>query len=141
MTVRGRIRGVSERSGIYLTGRPQQLVACDDGLVLIPASALSTPLSGPLAGSVLERRIATQVDGQDVTAGDLGASQKRARTVLWDAVESALLEVGYPGRRLTLVTHDRRLQHKYGKLESDAFLAPLLCAALGGGFRDTRPEQ
>ena len=141
MSVRGRIRGVSERSGVFVTGRPQQLVACDDGLVLIPASAMSAPLTGPLAGAVLERRIQAVSDGQDLTAADLGASQNRARAALWGAVESARLETRYPGRRLTLVVDGRRLQHKYGKLEPDGFLSPLLAEALGGRFFDERGDR
>lgn len=141
MALRGRIRGVSERSGVFLTGRPQQLIACDDGLVLIPASGMSAPLGGPLAGTVLERRLAAETGGADLTAADLAASQKRARIVLWDDVRSALLESRYPGRRLTLVLEDHRYQHKYGKLEPDDFLAPLLTFTLAARFRDARSEQ
>ena len=141
MALRGRIRGVSERSGVFITGRPQQLIACDDGLVLIPASAISAPLGGPLAGSVLELRIRTASQGLDLTAADLGASQARARMALWGAVEAALLEARYPGRRLTLVMSGRRLQHKYGKLEDDGFLAPLMGEALGGRFVDQRGDR
>ena len=141
MGLRGRIRGVSERSGMFLTGRPQQLIACDDGLVLIPASGMAVPLGGPLAGTVLDRRLASETGGADLTARDLGASQKRARTVLWEDVESVLLESRYPGRRLTLVLAGHRYQHKYGALAHDDFLAPLLAAALAARFRDARREQ
>lgn len=141
MALRGRIRGVSERSGVFITGRPQQLVGCDDGLVLIPAAAISAPLGGPLAGSVLELRIRSVSEGSDLTAADLGASQVRARTARWDAVETALLEARYPGRRLSLVVNGRRLQHKYGKLEADGFLVPLLAGALHGRFVDQRGDR
>ncbi len=140
MAVRGRIRGVSERSGIFLTGRPQQLIACDDGLVLIPTSAMAAPLGGPLAGWALERRLASETGG-DLTATQIGDSQKRARTVRWDEVESALVENRYPGRRLTLVLPDHRYQHKYGKLEPDQFLTALLCGTLSARFRDARSSN
>jgi hypothetical protein len=76
-----------------------------------------------------------------VSAADLGASVQRARTVLWGDVESATLEARYPGRRLTLVTRTGRLEHKYGKLEDEAFLAPLLAVTLGGRFQDNRAEN
>lgn len=141
MALRGRIRGVSERSGVFLTGRPQQLIACDDGLVLIPASGMAAPLGGPLAGSVLERRLTAETGGADLTATDLAASQKRACRVLWDEVESALLESRYPGRRLTLVLGERRYQHKYGRLEPDGFLGPLLESTLSTRFEDARKVQ
>jgi len=96
--------------------------------------------SGPLAGTVLERRLASETGGADLTAEDLAASQKRARGVQWDLVESALLETGYPGRRLTLVLRDHRYQHKYGKLEPDDFLGPLLASTLAARFRDARAK-
>lgn len=141
MAVLGRIRGVSERTGIFLTGRPQQLIACDDGLVLIPVSGAAAPLGGPLAGTLLEQRVAAQTGGADLTAADLAASQRRARLVLWDTVESAVLESRFPGRRLTLVLPDHRYQHKYGKLAPDDFLIALLSAALLARFRDARSEH
>lgn len=135
----GAVRGVSGRQGIFLSGKPQQLVACDDGLVLVSASGFNAPLGGPLAGSLLANEVRAATSGKDVTASALGASLKRATTVLWPDVESAELESRFPGRKLRLVVAGVTSTHGYGKLhDDDRWLVPLLADRLGARFTDSR---
>jgi len=135
----GTVRGVSGRDGVFLTGRPQQLAAFDDGLVLVRVSGTAAPLGGPLAGSIVQRQVAAAAGD---TAADLAGRLKRATLLHWDQVEGALLEARYPGRRLTLTVAGRPLQHKFGKLQDEGdWLPHLLAARLGDRFRDTRSTE
>ncbi|RZS82708.1 hypothetical protein EV189_3103 [Motilibacter rhizosphaerae] len=137
------VRGVSGRQGIYLTGKPQQMLVFDDGLVLVQASgALAVaPGGGATAGARLQASTRRGGDKGTDDGQEYAAVTKRSTFLPYDSIASAVLERGRIGaQRLRILTDDgRELSHAYQPLHGpDEELLPLLTGKLGERFTDER---
>lgn len=138
MTVHMHIRGVSGRQGVFLSGKPQQLLVFDDGIVMVQAAGAMAlaPGGGATAGALLQQRTARQGDQGAETGADFAAATKRATYARYDMITRAELGRGRLQNKLRIETQDgRRYSHSYQPtFGPDEHLVPLLQQHLGGRF-------
>jgi hypothetical protein len=135
------VRGVGDRSGIFIAGRPTTMLALDDGLVLLHASMLASILAaqgiaGAAIGAAQQRRSAKSIDaaGDELTAAQF-EDQKRARVISYGEITTARLDGGGRGRKLTVETSEGAAHLKYpAKLWPDDDAVPFLSGHLGDRF-------
>jgi hypothetical protein len=136
------IRGSSGRQGVFLTGKPQQLIFFPDGIVVVSAKvALGLVATGAGAGLALDTNTARKTRGLQSTGQEYAERTKRARFWPYDAVVDVHLGKGFPGRKLTYVIDGRKHLHAYGpRAATDEAFVPLLEQVFADRFHDDRPQ-
>lgn len=138
------IRGTSGRQGLYLTGKPQQFILFEDGIVITSASNGAVLLGGGIVGGSLtelstKRRLSK---AQASSSGaDYAASTKRAQFIPYADFEKMELKKAYPERRLVYTLKNGKQQsHSFGQIYAgvkDEVLIPVLETALGERFSNS----
>ncbi len=139
------IRGFSGRSGLFLTGRPEQLLLFNDGLVLVKSRAAlaATGVFGAVGGviqAIQQQSESSRLGAQSQAASfgsEFAAATKRSTYIPLTNILSAVLKSGYPGRRLEITTtDDQHFLHKYALFPGakDDVVIPALSGVLGNKF-------
>lgn len=143
MSMHRQVRGVGPRGGIFIGGRPQTLLALDDGLVFVTAGTVGSIIGaqgavGAVIGAARQHREAKRMDaaGDDMTSAQF-ADQKHARVIGFGDVTAARLEGKGQGRgrKLVIETNGDGTHLRYpAKVWPDDDAAPFLAGHLGERF-------
>jgi hypothetical protein len=137
------LRGSSGRQGVFLTGKPQQLILFPDGMVVVSASvALGVASSGAVAGLSLDAVTTRALRGAKPSGKAYASVTKRAHFVPYGEISDVRLTAGFPSRKLTYVVQGKKHLHAYGKLgAADEVVVPVLERVFAGEFHNELPQQ